>query len=831
MSIFPKHRAFSLTLLLWTFLFTFSIALFVDDSMRNRQLEPHPYVLKAKTNLEKLRESPKKSDSRLFVYFIDCLRFDYAINPAKMPYLHSLLTEGTWGRVNPCLTNMTVHCVEATFSGQDRSSILSFSEDFHPRASKNKKSWIFQMAARDHKITVVGDHVFKTLYGDVLYKMHEYQKGASQQKLTDLALKWFEDPSVSVSIVHLLGPHDDGQAFGSVSPQYHKQLKEVDDILRHVVKHLKPNDSLLVYGDHGINDVGQHTYNTDTPTFYLYKGPKFAKNKRFDIDIASHAFWLSTLFDIPLEESYQGEVYWGGLTPEAKKPYGTPNLFSLKREKSQAKVKLKPLQITILITLFILVFMGLFLRFDGIRHIPWWTWPLSLLPLTALFLLDKFWLLPFVLALPSVFLFRRRPSRGAMLFGGTVVLLALLKAALYQPVDLLIHDAKIYFVYSLYIVEAILCMIIARRVARSKPLSFQGGLAALFYGVLLLILHYPTLYFYGVIRGVPFFLILILSGFTISTLTDGSLKHTMKERLLLGGLLLVSVGFLSTQISMFVENFRIFYFNYIPKDRSIVHMVWGFSPFFVATALLARLAKLKGALPWTILGLTAIASSILAMDIIPLPPLFFLGLFVVILALWFIPFTAVGAFPKHLVLWLIMFPELAYMHQFHPGHVFQITGLCMTAGLLNMVIKDNGELERWKLAIPYILMGLLVLVVAFGFRTNGIDYKFAIKWFPLHFEKLWALIFAADMIKYFMGILFISLFFPVRALPIFRLAANFLITLQFFLGTFLLWLFLVQKKIPLVVDSLEETVYMMGFIFFTGLLILIYPLIKPRSRA
>ena len=69
-----------------------------------------------------------------------------------------------------------------------------------------------------------------------MYAIRSYYERA----LTEKALGWFADPSVSVSIVHLLGPHDDGQAFGTVGPEYPKQLKEVDDILRDVVKRLGP---------------------------------------------------------------------------------------------------------------------------------------------------------------------------------------------------------------------------------------------------------------------------------------------------------------------------------------------------------------------------------------------------------------------------------------------------------------------------------------------------------------------------------------------------------------------------------------------------------------
>ncbi len=823
---FNENRVFTADFLLWVFLFTFSIALFVDDAMRNRRLPTHPYVAATQKEQRALREGRTKSGSRLFVYFIDALRFDYAIDPHKMPTVASLLKRGVWGKVNPCLTNMTVHCVEATFSGRDRSSILSFSDDFHPRASKNKSSWMFQMAARGHKITAVSDYVIDTLYGDLLYKKLVYKKGRSQKELTELALKWFDDPHVSVSIVHLLGPHDDGQTYGTTGPEYNRQLKIVDTILASVVERLKPTDTLLVYGDHGINDLGQHTYNTDTPTLYLYVGPKVVPGKRFDMDIASHTFFLNVLFELPFDDNYQGETYWGAFTEEARRPYGTsPEVFCLKRLHKRASVQLRPTQLVLLGVLFVLILLGALFRVDGMRSARWWMWVMGFVVLVLLTVLNTFWLLPLVFLFPSLLFLRRGPTKGALLFAGGLLLFGIVRALAYSPLDLLIHDSKISLIYLFYLLEVLVAMAVAHLLNKTASPGEKLGLAATLLGLFLLVFHYPTLYFYGVIRGVPFVSMLLLSGYALSRWLSKAAPFRAKEQWFLLPLLLLALGFMGTQISMFVENFRIFSFKYVPTGRSLLAHLWALTPYIAGTGILVAQLPKKGAHLWATLG-AALVGLLFTFDL-GLPPRFYLLLFVLVLFVALFPFYTLFGIPKRVVLWLLMVPELAYMNQFELGPFYQITGIALFAGVVNLFVPPGQKGARLKLAVPYILLALLALVVAYGFRTNGIDYKFAIKWFPKLFEKLWVVIFFADVVKYFMGIVLLSLFFPRGSQKTFCLAGNLLVTLQLSLGTFLLFLFLVEKSIPLVVDSMEETVYMMGLLLFTGVLALLYPRLNP----
>ncbi|MGM0596942.1 MAG: alkaline phosphatase family protein [Myxococcota bacterium] len=823
---------YNFNLVFWLFIFSMTLAVFVDAVIRKRRLPVHPYLKQSTEIQKKLGKKQIKSSNRLFIYFVDAFRFKYATNPEIMPYLNSLLQEGTWGKAKPCLTNMTVHCVEAAFSGIDRSSLLSFGEDFHPKKSKNVHSWIHQMAARGYKIGAVSDYVIETLYSNLLAAKHVYKKGASQWDLTRRALKYFNEKKFDVSIVHLLGAHDVGRTYGADGPEYIEQLRESDDILKEVVQSLGPDDTLLVFGDHGINDVGQHTYNTDTPTFYLYRGPDIKKNQRIDISLKSHSFFLNVLFKLPFYEDYQGKMHWSAFTAEAKKDYGNPELFNLQRQKQNHSFKINRKEAIVLGSIVLLAFIFFFLFLKKNNRIPVTIWLLFLSAATVLIYLGQSFYLPLLLLVPMLFLFCRHFKFKTILLIVPFILLAFVKAYTYRDFDILIHEWNTGYYYFVYLLQTALAFAVVNFFFSQKELEFKLlatlGLSTVF----LFLLHHPTLYYYGVIRAIPFYLILYLmvTGFFLYPKLD-----SLERRLLLG-LLLFGVLFTANQIFMFVENFRIFYFKFMPLDStSLLDIVWSQLAVWMAVfvyALYHDNLNIK-IMPLLISG--AFLLTCFSLDLAGLPPLFYAGVMIVLFIILAIPPELFRVISKQTILFSGTVLLLPYLYQFELDKVYQIFGLAAIGGIFAWIFKkheEKGVLSNLIVlkAIPPVLLAILILVVGFGFRTNGIDYKFAVKWMPELYEKLWYIIFVSDVFKYFLGILFLMLYLGKKnGRSLYKSGANLMIGYQIFFAPFLIFLFLFEDKVPLIVDSMEEFVYFQGVVLFLGLAVFIHSHIFIRE--
>src|ERR1043165_8944013 len=78
-------------------------------------------------------DAPKiatRAPRRMFVLLIDSLRYQTATNPAFMPHLVDLAARGTSARVTPTRDAVTVPCVRAAFTGEDRTRVLGFLANF-----------------------------------------------------------------------------------------------------------------------------------------------------------------------------------------------------------------------------------------------------------------------------------------------------------------------------------------------------------------------------------------------------------------------------------------------------------------------------------------------------------------------------------------------------------------------------------------------------------------------------------------------------------------------------------------------------------------------------
>jgi len=814
---------------LWLLLTGLLTLVTVDHVIRERRLPPHPYVQATGDVQRRMAQEPLPPGARVFIYFVDSLRFDYATDPALMPNLNRLLPESTWGEVIPCATNMTVHCVEAAFSGIDRSTVLAFGEDFNPQKSKHKTAWFFQMKNRGAHIAAVSDYVIPTLYSGALAESHVYKKGASQAKLVDKALSYFADPRNTVTIVHLLGPHDDGQTHGSNTPEYRSQLKEVDDLLGRVVTQLGPSDTLMVMGDHGMDDEGKHMYNMVVPTIYLYRGPDFVPNLRRDIHLLSHTFFLSAMFRLPFHPDYQGEFFWEAIREPVRALYGPEEARALHRAVEPGKLRITPGYAVRFGLLGALWLLGLLLLFSpGFPPVPVRVGAPFGVAGIALLYLGWFWPLYALLAGMGGWLARGSSqaknasqagnawrARGPWLVAAALLVWGIARGLSYRPFDMAVHEVRIFFTYGFYLLElaagiGLYAWLFPGRAWRER--LWGGSLVAM---ALAPFLHFPSLYAYGFLRTTPFFLSVHLGATALWFFTPEPGDRTWRERLAMAALPLTAALMLLPQYSMFVENFRIFDFPLLPhREGSGWNLAYALVPYAISSVFAVRQTHVgRARWSWALPALLATPLIWLFGD--HLSPFVYAGLFWVLLALWFVPARWFPGGCKWLITfswaqWLLAYMFLFSLQVFYQIHLLVVCAFALLEADRRLEVT-HPDAPRGLLAVPAVALILLSFTAFFSARTCGIDFRFGLAWFPNLFETLWFLVFGATVIKYFApGFLLKALEASQhRALPIPRLLRW---------GTFLAWavlpmlvtLLVISEKVPLVVDTLEEGMYLLG---------------------
>ncbi len=757
-------------LLLWVVVAGLLTAFYIDQRMRDRELPVHPYIEATPAVQQKLTDHPVASPNRLFILFIDMMRYEATTDPALMPTLNMLKADSTWGRVTPCKSNMTVHCVEATLSGFDRSSLLSFAEDFHPGRSAHAGVWPHMLSRHGYRFKAVANYVIHRLYGDALADMHFYKRGDAgidAHSLADVALDYFREQDTDVVLLYLIDAHDAGHQYGAAGDEYEAALRTSDEVLARLLEERRPEDTILVYGDHGCNENGQHNYSQQAPTFYLYNGPEVAKNHRQDIHIFSHKFFLNVLFRLPFTDSYQGETYFDVFPERVRSLYGAPESLELKRSGQGAQFELT-------------------------------------LPD---YVMVCFMLLGSLLAWLA--LFSQVPFRGWL-----VVSLAgclFLKAWGYEAWDGLVHDSRLIPWLALYGVYFLAGYFFCRKLSGSdgtRGERVMSGATAM--ALALPVLHYPTLYGFGALRGVPVAILLLLAGAVCVYASQTRAAAGTRRDLALFAVVLVAVAFVASQYAIFVENFRIVYFYaFRPEDTS-----W----YVTGAALVSLLAALAAAAVATgafrpldarAAGRAALAAALLLVFLraVPVPPVLQAVVSIAAVVLAVVRCFVVLPFVDRYILFLLLELGMFFTYEFNYAVLFQLNGFIAVAGLFTS-LASVGEGRRWfSGGVMVAMLALMGMMISFGFRTIGIDFKFASLWFGHHYIRLWFLVFLVTFLKYSAPLVLMLLAMRPQAGRASAVGLKILAGMASLLIPYAAFLYLQQPNFALLVDTVEELVY------------------------
>ena len=255
--------------------------------------------------LGRVQPGNPRSGKLLFV-MVDSLSASIAEDPKLFPSLDRLRPRALWGRIAGCLPASTVACTRTMLEGSNAGYVASL-DNFAARRAGGE-SFPILAQERGLKVAVASDHTFTHMLGGLDGPRIEYlQAGvpvyAWDEAGRDHAIQWLEGSLVEVVLLHLVDLDKASHSPGPGTPRYAKELRDADAALAATIAALGEGDSLIVAGDHGHDEHGNHTPDPG----YLAYGPPFAPG-RVDIEQATIALLLSAAADTPLPPAYDGEV-------------------------------------------------------------------------------------------------------------------------------------------------------------------------------------------------------------------------------------------------------------------------------------------------------------------------------------------------------------------------------------------------------------------------------------------------------------------------------------------------------------------------------------------
>ncbi len=222
---------------------------------------------------------------RLFVLLLDSLRWETAMNPAIMPRLAALRSEGAFGKFIPSRDAVTVPALRVAFSGRERTSLFGFVENLRHRDG-GVESLFSEAHAAGLRVVAYSDGSFDQFGSGNLEhlantRVDENDKLGAWEHTTEVevfrdALDDFRSGRHDVVVAHLTyTDHASHELMGTTTSRYAAFWRGVDELVAAAAETVRSDETLVVMGDHGHDMRGDHLLGLDVPTAGVYRGPAY----------------------------------------------------------------------------------------------------------------------------------------------------------------------------------------------------------------------------------------------------------------------------------------------------------------------------------------------------------------------------------------------------------------------------------------------------------------------------------------------------------------------------------------------------------------------------
>ena len=215
------------------------------------------------------------SRSRVLILLVDSWRHETAVDSTIMPAVARLSRDGASGKLETVFEGFSIPAIRAEFSGTAETQLVNLIRNFRFRALPTESSFLDANRIGKRSL-VVGDEPF-TQFGPFLEKRLPQAAGLDIYGLDKLrpgiALDAYRGGSYDLVLCHYETADWRAHEYGVHAPQYAAAFAHVDSIIGDFARARRPGDYLLVFGDHGHNERGEHKTGIYIPTHGLFIGP------------------------------------------------------------------------------------------------------------------------------------------------------------------------------------------------------------------------------------------------------------------------------------------------------------------------------------------------------------------------------------------------------------------------------------------------------------------------------------------------------------------------------------------------------------------------------
>lgn len=213
--------------------------------------------------------------SRLLVLHVDSWRDQSARDSTLFPTVARLRREGASGTLLGVYEGFTVPAVRAAFTGYAETQLVNLVHNFHFTALPIE-SFFRDVKAIGKRSLVVGNEPF-TQFGPVFEERLPPAEGrdmyATDRLRPGIALRAYREEPFDVVACHWESFDWVAHEEGIRTARYRASARQSDSVIAAFAAARAPGDYLLIYGDHGHTETGEHKTGYDIPTYWMLLGP------------------------------------------------------------------------------------------------------------------------------------------------------------------------------------------------------------------------------------------------------------------------------------------------------------------------------------------------------------------------------------------------------------------------------------------------------------------------------------------------------------------------------------------------------------------------------
>lgn len=218
---------------------------------------------------------------RVFLLILDSLPWRVATDPERMPNLVELMERSAVGKMETVHDAVSVPAMRAAFTGRDRVAVFGFVKNLW-HGEEGFESIFTQTTEAGLSSLVYSDGTFRQ-FGKALPDQRDIGHGLEEELANiEEGRQAYVDGEYDVVVMHVLFTDTIGHLVGVHSDKYREEYAIADDLVKSIGESIPEEDTFIVMGDHGHDDLGRHLPGMDVPTIAVMRGPGFAPGARLD---------------------------------------------------------------------------------------------------------------------------------------------------------------------------------------------------------------------------------------------------------------------------------------------------------------------------------------------------------------------------------------------------------------------------------------------------------------------------------------------------------------------------------------------------------------------